>query len=137
MRIAHSQFGKIAPTLSFRQIVDLAITSQRYATNRVLIPFLSRWTAPFRQKILQPRKEEWLFVAYQFGYEEDYRRLAKYMAVNCRVDRHGNLLSADGKVVQGKFPDGAIRKFSPLSPSQILQRLLPSTRYSQPKRPEG
>jgi hypothetical protein len=98
----------IKPSLSFRQLVDLAVTSKRYATNRLLIPFLSHWTAPYRERFLEPGKEEWLFIAYQFGYEEDYRKLAKYLSLHCRADEHGNLIGTGGKLISGVFPEGAI-----------------------------
>jgi hypothetical protein len=112
MRIVHSQFKEVAQNLTFRQLIDLALTSQKYATNRVLIPFLSKWTEPYRQKILEPGKEEWLFVAYQFGYENDFRILAKHLALNCRVDEEGKLIGTSGKHISGVTPLGAICKFT-------------------------
>lgn len=111
MRIVHSQFKEVVQKLTFRQLIDLALTSQRYATNHVLIPFLSKWTEPYRQKILSPGKEEWLFVAYQFGYENDFRILAKHLALNCSVDEEGKLIGTNGKHISGVAPPGAICEF--------------------------
>jgi hypothetical protein len=122
MRIVHSKFNVVAQSLSFRQLVDLAVTSERYKMNQILIPFLPRWSMPYRQSILEPGKEEWLFVAYQFGYEEDYRLLAKHMAWNCRVDKLGYLVNSAGNVITGIFPEKALRMFvlHPFCPLQIL-----------------
>jgi hypothetical protein len=112
MQIVHLRFKVLASRLSFLQLVDLAVASQRYNMHEVLMPFLSTWTAPHRQGILHPGKEQWLFIAYQFGYEADYRHLAKHMALNCRVDKDGNLLNTAGDVITGTFPDNALSKSS-------------------------
>jgi hypothetical protein len=115
MRIVHSQFQEVAQNITFRQIVDLALTSRRYDTNRVLIPFLAKWTNPYRRKILNPGNEEWLFVAYQFGYETDFRTLAKHLTLNCRVDDEGKLIGTNGTRISGIAPPNTLCKFAPLS----------------------
>lgn len=115
MYIAHLQFDKVAPSLTFPQLVDLALASQRYETSKILIPFLSRWTAQYRGEYLQPGREEWLFVAYQFGFEEDFRRLARHLVFNCRINDHGHLIGTSGRPLEGAFPKGTICKLFPYS----------------------
>lgn len=111
MRIAHSQFGNVAKTLKFQELVQMALISRRHQTNRIIIPYLDRWTDPYRADIVTPGREEWLFVAYQFGFEEDFKALSKHFALNCRVNDDGKLISANGNVLaDGVFPPCSIGK---------------------------
>lgn len=112
LRIAHSEFGDLADKLTFRQIVQLAEISERYETNKILIPFLAKWTDPYRQAILEPGNEEWLFVAYQFGFEEDYLRLAKHLTLTCHMGKNGTLNGPSDKPLMGVFPKGSVSKWA-------------------------
>lgn len=106
LQIAHLQFNKLPKKLDFEEIVHLADVAARYDASTLLIAHIDTWLAPYRERLLHPGYEEWLFVAHQFGYEKEYLELAKHLAVHCRVDPSGVWLLApeSDDVVQGKFP---------------------------------
>ncbi|ORY13640.1 hypothetical protein BCR34DRAFT_561868 [Clohesyomyces aquaticus] len=109
MKIAHLQFRDMMEcSLSYPQLVELAATSKRYDTNQILAPFLQRWCQVYRNRILSPGMEGWLYVACQFGLEEDYVLLARHLVLNCMVDKDGELRTPVGHQFHGRFPTGAL-----------------------------
>jgi hypothetical protein len=70
MRVAHGDFKNLVHCLSFKEVIDLAVICREYGMNKYLIPFLAGWTNPYRAHILQPGYEQWLYAAWQFGYQE-------------------------------------------------------------------
>jgi hypothetical protein len=111
MKIAHYDFNGLFTTLDFGQTLDMASISFRFQTNRLLIPFLAKWAIPHKEKILDTGYEQWLFIAWQFGFEDDYLKLSKHLATHCKVDEEGQLLSLAGnEVLAGRFPEDALSK---------------------------
>ncbi|KAF2005109.1 hypothetical protein P154DRAFT_353142 [Amniculicola lignicola CBS 123094] len=108
MQIAHCHFAKMPKRLSFRNIVDLAIICNKYNSNHLLIPFLSDWVKPYKDRILEPGMEEWVFVAYQFGFEDDYLLLIDHLLMNCTVDDSNNLINPAGHRLTGHYPRNAL-----------------------------
>ncbi|KAF2866174.1 hypothetical protein BDV95DRAFT_599183 [Massariosphaeria phaeospora] len=111
MRVAHLKFNTVTLDLSFEQLLQLALICNRYECTEVLRPFHEKWSSLHREKILQPGFEQWMFVAYQFGYEEDYVRIANHLAMNCRVNPIGELLvpGSDTQKLEGHFPPNALQ----------------------------
>ncbi|KAF2263214.1 hypothetical protein CC78DRAFT_288331 [Lojkania enalia] len=126
MRIAHADFENLPKCLEFRQLLNLALISSWYQTNRVLKPFLPMWTQPFKNQILKPGHEEWLFIAYQFGYEEDLVMLCKYLTLNISVDEDCQPIGPGGTPLLGHFPEGCIRRILS-GRSKLLQAFLHTT----------
>jgi hypothetical protein len=119
--IAHFNTHWLPRELSLMEIIQLAKLADRYDLNHILVGYLGRWIAPHRHRILERGYEQWLFVAWQFGLEDDYLRLANYMAVNCAVNEEGELrypLSNRNRPVRGLFPTNAISKLS--LPSHLI-----------------
>jgi hypothetical protein len=111
MKIAHYDFNGLFSTLDFGQILAMALISYSFQTNRLLVPFLANWAIPHKKKILDTGYEQWLFIAWQFGFEDDYLKLSKHLATHCKVDEEGQLLSLAGDtVLTGHFPEGALCK---------------------------
>lgn len=112
MKIAHGDFTGLVGILNFKQTLDLALISHRFQTNQLLIPFLRFWALHHKSKILQRGYEQWLFVAYQFGFEDDYLKLSQHLALHSKVDKGGCLLNlAGGGILQGTFPADALGKY--------------------------
>jgi hypothetical protein len=109
MSIAHLQFQQLPDHLDFPEIVRLAEAAERFDMHHLLAAHIGRWVSPYRSKLMHKGYEEWLFVAYHFGYEDEYLNLAKYLAMNCRIGEGGVLL-APGKddALTGLFPSRAL-----------------------------
>jgi hypothetical protein len=90
--IAHLQSQKLPKRLSLAELVSLAKVAERYDLNHILISYLDTWLAPHRARLLETGYEQWLYVAWQFGLEDDFLELATYLAVNCWVNSNGALL---------------------------------------------
>ncbi|KAF2624192.1 hypothetical protein BU25DRAFT_163068 [Macroventuria anomochaeta] len=106
LHIATLQFTKVPTTLDFPEIVHLAEAVARYDAHSLLVNYIDTWLAPYRERLLHPGYEEWLFIAHQFGYETEYLELSKHLAIHCRVDPTGKQLLAPETpfVLEGKFP---------------------------------
>ena len=100
------QFIKVPETLDFPEIVHLADVAARYDAHSLLANRIDAWLAPYRERLLWPGYEEWLFIAHQFGYETEYLELAKYLAIHCEVESSGERLLAPGTpyTLEGRFP---------------------------------
>jgi hypothetical protein len=129
--IAHLSFAKLPKYLSLDDLVNLARVAERYDLNH-LIPFahLENWMAPHSKRLLQPGYEPWLYVAWQFGLEEDFRQLATHLAVTCQVDDRGELLSPTGRrFTEEDYPADVLCEPSPCrSPPQTQLTSLLQTR---------
>jgi hypothetical protein len=115
MRIAHFEFDKVLEVITFAELVDLALLSGRYGLNAFLMQNLPGWIEPHRKMLVREGYEEWMFIAYQFGREADYRRLARHLAMVCTIDDAGNLLSPGAGIkIEGAFPPGSLGNSSSL-----------------------
>lgn len=88
-------FAKVPRQLSFSQLLAMAVTCNKYDMNMQVSPYLAKWIAPHQSKLLAPRCEKWLNIAYQFGLERHYVALVQHLALNCRADRDGALYVPD------------------------------------------
>jgi hypothetical protein len=113
MRIGHSRFAEVPTALEFKQLLELARICNRYDTNQLIYPYIHSWISPHQPKILQQGYEQWLYIAYQFGLEDDYSKLSKYLAIECRINPEKQLLvPGAGQVMTGCFPDECLCKYS-------------------------
>jgi hypothetical protein len=111
--IVHWNTRMLPQTLTLDELVHLAQLADRYDLNHILINYLDLWLAPHRERILEPGYEQWLYVAWQFGLEEDYLRLANHLTINCAVNAKGQLVPPTSKKpIQGIFPPNALCTFS-------------------------
>lgn len=117
MHIAHLQFTKLPRTLDFPELVHLADVAARYEAHSLLVNNIHSWLEPYLGRLLDPGYEEWLFIAYQFGYEAEYLELAKHLALHCRVDPSRTWLLAPGTehILEGKFPVDTLGTSEPVA----------------------
>jgi hypothetical protein len=111
--ILHWNTRMLPQTLTLDELVHLAQLAERYDLNHILINYLDLWLAPHRERILEPGYEQWLYVAWQFGLEEDYLRLANHLTINCAINAKGQLVPPTSKQpIEGVFPPKALCTFS-------------------------
>ncbi|KAF2185227.1 hypothetical protein K469DRAFT_500499, partial [Zopfia rhizophila CBS 207.26] len=111
LNIVHFRFKELPGSLGFGQLVELARICQRYDLVGIMKPFLPQWTRRFQDSILNPGREKWLLIAHQFGYVDDFERIARHLVVHCTVNGEGRLVSLNGKVLlEEEFPPTTICK---------------------------
>ena len=106
LQIGTHEFPKLPKKLDFPDLVRLAEAAARWDSHALLAPFIDEWVAPWRARMFNPRYEQWLYIAHEFGWEEDYLKLSRHLATHCSVDAQDRLLALDGTVLEhrGKFP---------------------------------
>lgn len=110
--IAHLQYDKLPKKLDFQELVRLAEVAERYELNPILLPHVKPWLQHYISRLLEPGYEQWLYIAWQFGFEEEFLKLACHLALRCAVNDGGQLLiPTTDQVVEGRFPKGVLRKF--------------------------
>jgi hypothetical protein len=104
--VATHQYQKLPKMLDFPEIVLLARTVERYGAHSLLVGYVDDWLTPYRNKLISPGYEGWLLIAHQFGYEDEYRKLARFLAMNCGIDEAGKqlLTPGSGAIMEGLFP---------------------------------
>ncbi|KAJ4297646.1 hypothetical protein N0V90_005540 [Kalmusia sp. IMI 367209] len=110
MQLSHAwHLDKVPRELSFRQLLAVACICERYDMNVQVSPWLRSWIVPHQRNILTPRREQWLSIAYQFGLEGHYVKLARHLAQNCRIDKDGCLyVPGTQEKLVGHFPEDTI-----------------------------
>ncbi|KAF1999343.1 hypothetical protein P154DRAFT_523369 [Amniculicola lignicola CBS 123094] len=96
LRACHLQHHKIPAVLKWEQLIQLAEVCQRHGVLGALRPYLKTWVGPWLSKILSPGYEMWLFVAYEFLYQDVFIHLLEHVAVNARVSDQGLLTTPAG-----------------------------------------
>ncbi|KAJ4355898.1 uncharacterized protein N0V89_003923 [Didymosphaeria variabile] len=110
MYLSHPwHIAKVPRELSFRQLLAMARICDKYDVNLQVSPFVRRWIVPHQESLIHPGREQWLFVAQQFGLERHYVTLARHLVLKCRADGHRNLIMPGRwKKLDGWVPDGAL-----------------------------
>ncbi|KAH7399040.1 hypothetical protein DE146DRAFT_519923 [Phaeosphaeria sp. MPI-PUGE-AT-0046c] len=92
LSIVHGSTHRLPLELTFHEIEGIAHVAHRYDLNHVLIGYLDKWLEPHLPSLLEIDYEDWLYVAWQFGLEDQYLTLANYLAVNCEINSQNELL---------------------------------------------
>ncbi|KAL1605292.1 hypothetical protein SLS60_004840 [Paraconiothyrium brasiliense] len=110
MYLSHPwHIAKVPRELSFRQLLAMARICEKYDMNQQVSPFVRRWIVPHQESLIHPGREQWLFVAQQFGLGSHYVTLARHLVLKCRADRQRNLIMPGRwKNLEGWVPEGAL-----------------------------
>ncbi|KAF2446783.1 hypothetical protein P171DRAFT_238980 [Karstenula rhodostoma CBS 690.94] len=113
MYLSHSwHVGKVPKKLSFKQLLAMTRICEKYDMNTQVSPFVRRWIVPHQEKLLSPGREEWLFIAHQFGLERHYVTLASHLVLSCRTEGGRTLFTPGrGEKLEGLVPEGALGGF--------------------------
>lgn len=107
LRIAHLRFKEVPDKLSFKNLVSVTVICDKYDTVSVVRPFLSKWTS-LEMKI-SPGKEEWIFIAWTFGYKDAFTSGVQELVREVTIDNKGRCMFG-GKAVNGCLPPDIIGK---------------------------
>jgi hypothetical protein len=79
---AHLQLASLPKVVSFDQLFRLAVLCDKYDAAPPFKTFVPGWVAPYEADALTAGFEEWLSVAWAFGYEH-LVDLAQHLVYNC------------------------------------------------------
>lgn len=76
LNIVHLKFQDLPETITFRNLVDLAVLCDKYDIIRIVRPWIGEWQKPHRETTLKAGFEEWLFIAWVFGESDLYKQIS-------------------------------------------------------------
>jgi hypothetical protein len=111
LHLAHLRYKKVPKSMDFSDLVGLAVICDKYDVVSIVRPFLEDWVAPWRHRLLDAGYEEWLYLAWVFGYKQDFTSLASELCRAISTNKLGDCLSA-GKSLKhlAHMPPGIVGK---------------------------
>ncbi|KAF2848807.1 hypothetical protein T440DRAFT_519701 [Plenodomus tracheiphilus IPT5] len=133
--IVHHHYTKVPRVLTLEKIVAVAELMERFECHGYMVPWAQDWLEPHRRKILPepdgdqrrvflfPGYEVWLYVASQFGLEEDYVVISDYLLYRGRQNGIGQLLSpSSNSPLKNRHISGPIARIK-TEQRRLLERL--------------
>ena len=115
LQIAHLRFDNLPTSLDFTDLLNLAITCHKYEVVGLVGPFLRLWAWPWSSVFREPGYEQWLFIAWVFGYQDTFEALTDHLAATTRSNSEGDCLTSEGILSNDRMPRlivGKQQKFS-------------------------
>lgn len=91
--IAHLQFHSIPETLSFTQLLNLAIICDKYDTARLIFPWFHKWEISFKNSALELGHECSLLIAWVFRDLGTFKDVADTLVQTTCVNSRGEYLA--------------------------------------------
>lgn len=73
----HCQNKLVPPTISFQNLLDLAIICDKYDCAAGVSLWTDIWTKEWEKMALDAGYEQWLFIAWTFGVKDVFQNLSK------------------------------------------------------------
>lgn len=113
LNIAHLHFNRVPHRLNFRKLLSVAVLTEKYGTTKIVRPWYRGWMKGTRKLAKRAGYEEWLWIAWAFGEDDTFERVAKSLVMKVSVDEQGQCVNARGKVLdslsdESHFPPGII-----------------------------
>jgi hypothetical protein len=102
LNIAHLQFRSIPATLSYKDLYNVAILCDQYDCVQLVQPWLEKWLQDERVRSMS-EGIGWLFIAWVFGRDREFRNLAAQMARDVQTNEEGQCLDSNGKLIDLKY----------------------------------
>jgi len=85
--IAHLNYDRIPPSISFPTLLQLSILCDKYDTVKLVRRHITEWITAVKafKPICNPESEEWLFIAWVFGDQAIYGSLSKDLVLLCHT----------------------------------------------------
>lgn len=107
LRIAHLEFAELPATLTYEQLLDVAILCDKYDVLRLVRPWSAKWEDSWKPSACDSGHEESLFIAWTFGDVETYTKVTRLLVTESTSNDAGQCLR-DGKLLEKDMPPGAI-----------------------------
>ena len=104
LQIAHLRFDNLPTSLDFTDLLNLAITCHKYEVVGLVGPFLRSWAWPWSPVFQESGYEQWLFIAWVFGYQDTFETLTDHLAATTRSNSEGDCLTPDGILSNDRMP---------------------------------
>ncbi|KAK3616282.1 hypothetical protein LTR56_026057 [Elasticomyces elasticus] len=108
LNIAHLRFEAVPQSLDFKQLLSLAILTDKYQATRVLRPWIANWTMDLTRFVGKPGYEECAWIAWEFGLEVEFEHIVTYLILHAKVDHEGSCLVDDEYLESKQLPSGLI-----------------------------
>ena len=112
LRIAHLQFNKVPPNLTFKSLFEIAILCDKYDCVSLVKPWLSTWLTYESTQYMKPGNEEMLLISWVFGKETIFRELAKKLVTELKTNDQTDCLTATKEKFLDQMPLDIIGKLS-------------------------
>lgn len=116
--------------MDLEDLVEVAILCDKYDTVAMVRPFIPGWVKPFlcehndvdcdhcemdEMELDVPGNEEFLTVAWSFGYQNAFQILYEELARSISTNELSQCVTRQGKILEKNMPPDAIGKAYPVS----------------------
>ncbi|KAH7355426.1 hypothetical protein BKA65DRAFT_535649 [Rhexocercosporidium sp. MPI-PUGE-AT-0058] len=126
LRIAHRDFEKVPPNLSYTELLNLAVLCDQYDCVKMTKPWIEDWLKGEATLSLWPGHENWLFIAWVFGRATVFEDLAIHLIRTIRIDGEGYCRNTQDKPLAEPIPAGIIEPICSIRKEIIRQLLDPA-----------
>ena len=117
---SHLKFHLLPSSIDFKNLFHLCILGDKYDCIRVLKPWLTDWMSPWTDYLAYAGYEEWAFITWAVGEEEDFEEAINAILWSCKTNDSKQCLASSGMVLDDKLPPGLpgkhpVLRFSPFS----------------------
>jgi hypothetical protein len=109
--IAHLRFNKVPARLEFKELVAVAVLTDKYQATRMVSPWLSGWVENLRNTVCKDGYEEWLWIAWEFGLADIFEDVADKLFWESRTNANGDCVTASGKILAENMPPEIIGNY--------------------------
>jgi len=106
LHIAHLRFNRLPDSMTLSDLLQLAKLCDKYDTVSVLRPFLQKWVDPLEKYYDVSFREEWLFIAWTFGYQTMFGSTLSTVIREVAVCRDSGCLKWEGRNISHSLPPG-------------------------------
>ncbi|KAK3065711.1 hypothetical protein LTS18_002492, partial [Coniosporium uncinatum] len=92
--------------MTLSDLLQLAKLCDKYDTVSVLRPFLRKWVDPLEKYYDVSFREEWLFIAWTFGYQTMFGSTLSTLIREVAVCRDSGSLKWEGRNISHSLPPG-------------------------------
>lgn len=108
LNIAHLNFTKVPSHLEFDDLLTVAIVTNKYLAMHIVRSWVTNWIKHLEGTVGVQGYEEWLWISWEFGYNNIFELVANKLVLESRINSCGECLNAEGKILKDKMPSGII-----------------------------
>ncbi|QDS73114.1 hypothetical protein FKW77_001026 [Venturia effusa] len=123
LQIAHLQFQEAYEVMELEELLEVAILCDKYDTVAMVRPFIPRWVEPFLRRGYDELSgdEEYLTIAWTFGYHNEFEGFAKYLVEHIRTNDRGHCVNEKGRIIGWKMPPDIIENLLAIREASVLR----------------
>ncbi|KAF9873762.1 nuclear pore protein-like protein [Colletotrichum karsti] len=98
--IIHGRFAKVPSFLTIEELFELVIITNKYDMTNIVRPWINNWVPRLKGIELCPDKDLLAWIAWEVGADRVFEKMALDIAYECRVNKDGDILDTDGKLMK-------------------------------------